>query len=104
MTNLSRAIDLFCKEWPEGSEVTHDSIVRAAAIGLNLEWFASLVLPPRVFADYKARRAALHADYEAKSAELYADYKAKRAALLIPALLNHFGELPASNAAKEGAM
>jgi hypothetical protein len=34
-----------------------------------------------LYADYKAKRAALYADYEAKCAALYADYKAKCAAL-----------------------
>ena len=112
--------DLFCAEWPEGCEATHDNLVRAAAMGLDMEWFAKCVLPEEVFADYeeksnalyaafrgksdplfadyKVRRAALHADYEAKSAELYADYEANFAPLLIPTLLKHFGELPAINA------
>ena len=111
--------DLFCAEWPEGCEATHDNLVRAAAIGLDMEWFAKCVLPPQVFADYeekcdalyaafrsksdplfadfKARRAALEADYEARRSALYADYEASFAPLLIPTLLNHCGELPASN-------
>ena len=111
--------DLFCKEWPGGCEATHDNLLRAAAIGLNLEWFAKRVLPPQVYdelqsqrdtlyADYAARRAALYDDYEAGrlfasyeelSAPLYGDYLSNRCALLIPALLNHFAALPAGNAA-----
>ena len=103
------AIDLFCKEWPEGGEVTHANLVRADAMGLSLEWFAKCVLPPQVYADYQAKRvttlyadyqryrSALYADYEARRSALYADYEASFAPLLIPTLLNHCGELPASN-------
>jgi len=82
MTTLSRAIGLFCKEWPEGSEVTQDSLARANAIGLDLDWFAKQALPPQVYAECQSRRAALYADYEAKRAALYADFKSKRAALM----------------------
>ena len=108
--------DLFCAEWPEGCEATHDNLVRAAAMGLDMEWFAKCVLPEEVFADYNSTCDALYAafrsksdplladylaksvpvycDFEAKSAELYADYEAKIAPLLIPTLLNHFAALP----------
>ena len=92
MTNLSRAIDLFCKEWPEGSEVTQDSLARADAIGLDLEWLALFGLPPqvydellaqraRLFADYRDKCAALPPDYLSKCAALYDDYEAGRAPL-----------------------
>ena len=118
-TACADAIDLFCKEWPDGCEVTYDNLVRADAIGLNLEWFAGCVLSPRVYADYEekcvplyadyeagraplfahfltkraalyARRGALEVDYRAKCAPLYEDYLSKCCALLIPILLNHF--------------
>ena len=82
MTNLSRAIDLFCAEWPEGSEVTQDSLARAAAIGLNLEWFAKRVLPPQVYDELQSQRDTLYADYAARRAALYADFKSKRDALM----------------------
>ena len=73
--------DLFCKEWPGGCEATHDNLLRAAAIGLNLEWFAWRVLPPQVCDDYEAQRAALFADYESCRAPLLADWSGKHAAL-----------------------
>ena len=76
------AIDLFCKEWPNGCEVTHDNLVRADAMGLSLEWFAQCVLPPQVYADYQAKRVTtLYADYQRYSSALYADYESCRAAL-----------------------
>ena len=83
------AIDLFCKEWPEGGEVTHANLLRAAAIGLDMEWFAKRVLPEEVYADYEGKCAALYADYETSCA------------LLIPILLNHFAALPAKQRRQE---
>ena len=72
-----KVIDLFCKEWPEGCEVTHDNLLRADAMGLKLGWFARCVMPEEVFAECQSRRAALFADYEASCAPLEADYLAK---------------------------
>jgi len=82
MTTLSHAIGLFCAEWPEGSEVTQDSLARADAIGLNLEWFAKRVLPPQVYDELQSQRDTLYADYAARRAALYADFKSKRDALM----------------------
>jgi len=81
MTTLSRAIDLFCAEWPEGSEVTHDSLARADAIGLDLEWLALFGLPPQVYDELLAQRARLFADYRDKCAALSGDFNPGRAAL-----------------------
>ena len=73
---------IFCAEWPNGCEVTHDNLLRAAAMGLDMEWFAKRVLPPKVYADYHAKRAAtLYADYQRYRSALYADYESCRAAL-----------------------
>ena len=93
------AIDLFCAEWPEGCEATHDNLVHADAIGLDMEWFAKRVLPPQVFAAYEDSRSALLADYRAKRDPLHADFLNKCAALIISTLLNHYDALPAINAA-----
>jgi len=114
------AIGLFCAEWPEGCEVTHDNLVRADALGLSLGWFARRVLPPQVYADYqakrvttlfadfKSKRSALYDDYKARCADflatrdaLYADYLVKRSALIISFLLNHFAALPAKQRRKK---
>jgi len=113
------AIGLFCAEWPEGCEVTHDNLVRADALGLSLGWFARRVLPPQVFAayedsrsallaDYRRYRSALYDDYKARCADflatrdaLYADYLVKRSALIISFLLNHFAALPAKQRRKK---
>ena len=76
------AINLFCAEWPEGCEVTHDNLVRADTIRLNLEWFAKRVLPSQVYDEFEDKRAALYAVYAAKSDALLAGYKAKRDVLM----------------------
>ena len=74
---------LFEKTWPDGAHVTKKGLVRAAKVGLNLEWFAERVLPRSLYADYQAKCAPMVADYLAKRAPLYADYRAKCDALLI---------------------
>ena len=81
MTTLSHAIDLFCKEWPEGCEVTHDSLARANALGLDLEWLALFGLPPQVYDELQSQRDTLYADYRDKCAALPPDYLSKCAAL-----------------------
>ena len=72
---------LFEKTWPDGAHVTKTSLVQAAKVGLNLQWFAERVLPRSLYADYRAKRAPLDADYQAKRDALYADYRAKCAPL-----------------------
>ena len=74
---------LFEKTWPDGAHVTKKALVRAAKVGLNLEWFAERVLPRSLVADYQAKCVVLNADYLAKCVALYADYLAKRDPLLI---------------------
>ena len=72
---------LFEKTWPDGAHVTKTSLVQAAKVGLNLQWFAERVLPRSLYADYRAKHDAMNADYRAKCDALYADYQAKRDAL-----------------------
>ena len=95
------AIVLFCKEWPEGCEVTHANLLRADTLGLSLEWFAKRVLPEEVYADYLAKGSVLYADYTDTRSALIANYLSNRSALLIPALLNHFAALPAKQRREE---
>ena len=57
---------LFEKTWPDGAHVTKKALVRAAKVGLNLEWFAECVLPCSLYADYRAQHDAMNADYRAK--------------------------------------
>ena len=72
---------LFEKTWPDGAHVTKKALVRAAKVGLNLEWFAEHVLPRSLDADYQAKRAPLDADYKAKCDPMDVDWLAKRASM-----------------------
>ena len=50
---------LFEKTWPDGAHVTKRALVRAAKVGLNLEWFTGRVLPRSLYAGYRAKCDAL---------------------------------------------
>jgi len=67
-------VETFADEWPNGVEVTGDSLRRAVDLGLDIDWWAV-----HAFADYRAKLAPIYADYRAKRAPIYADYEAKRA-------------------------
>ena len=83
-------VALFAEEWPEGAEVTLDTCLRAAQIGLDFGWAADNLLSAdgrRCFwaklvlidAEWEAKRNAIGTDWEAKSSLLVADWRAKRA-------------------------
>ncbi len=46
---------LFAKEWPEGAEVTLDTCLRAAQIGLDFGWAATALLPFERYYEYLNR-------------------------------------------------
>jgi hypothetical protein len=74
-------VEVFEAEWPKGCYPTEKNLLRAAKLGMSLDWFAENWLTPPLDADYRAKRAPLYADYRAKRALLYADYEAKVAPL-----------------------
>ncbi len=67
-------IEIFAREWPEGVEVTEEACLRAAELGLHLEWAASELLTPKLYAEYERRRDLLYDEYERQYKPLRANY------------------------------
>ena len=79
-------LDTFSDEWPDGAEITLDNCLRAAELGLNLDWLAENMFPARALEAYlqaiapaweafeKARATALEAFEQAKAAAFYKIY------------------------------
>lgn len=72
---------LFEKEWPEGGNITKDSLIRGAELGLDLEWFAREIVPGLFGDEYRAKRDLLDVKYCAERDTLYTEYRTKRGAL-----------------------
>ena len=62
-------VAIFAKEWPNGVTPSLEACHRAAAIGLNLYWFAVNMLNDTAWAAYEAACATAWAAYEAACAE-----------------------------------
>ena len=50
-------LDTFSEEWPDGAEVTLDNCLRAAELGLNLNWLAEKMFPARALEAYRQATA-----------------------------------------------
>ena len=50
-------VDIFAAEWPDGVEITEESLNRAVALSLNLDWLAERVLTAPAWAAYRAATA-----------------------------------------------
>ena len=74
-------VALFAAEWPDGVEVSEAVLLRAAEIGLDLDWWAQRVLSPPLLAEYERQRAPLWAEYERQCAPLGAEYERQCAPL-----------------------
>lgn len=66
----------FCTEWPEGAEVNITNLKRAAALGIDLVWFAEKILPRAVFSAYSLKTYPFLSTYRRKRELLYAEYDA----------------------------
>ena len=76
-----RQVADFEREWPEGAELTKENLLRAAALSLDLDWFAEEILPePAQSAFGEATAGAWQANTNGFSRELRAYNEALDAA------------------------
>ena len=54
----------FEAEWPDGVDLTEQSIGRAREMGMDLGWFAANALPATALAEYQRECAPAWAEYE----------------------------------------
>ena len=52
-------VAVFRREWPDGCEVTEATLLRAAQLGLDLNWFARRFLPGSLWEEYERQLAPL---------------------------------------------
>jgi len=75
-------LDTFSDEWPDGAEITLDNCLRAAELGLDLDWLAEKMFPARALEAYlQATAPALEAYEQAKAQALEAYRQARATAL-----------------------
>jgi len=66
-------LDTFSDEWPDGAEITLDNCLRAAELGLDLDWLAEKMFPaPALEAYLQATAPALEAFEKATAPALEA--------------------------------
>ncbi len=56
-------VELFTKEWPDGAELTRDNLLRAADLGLDVDWLAEEILGDRYWDELWERLHEHHARY-----------------------------------------
>ena len=66
-------VRIFTKEWPEGGEVTVDTLKRAVALDLDLEWFVKALRVP-TGAEEKQVRTDAWTQYNRAVADAWATY------------------------------
>lgn len=57
---------VFGKKWPNGTNITEDTLTCALELGLNLDWFAKHVLPDTIYSSYRNKRDKLYSRFESK--------------------------------------
>ena len=50
-------LDTFSEEWPDGAEVTLDNCLRAAELGLDLDWLAEKMFSAPAWEAYEQAKA-----------------------------------------------
>ena len=65
--------DLAALHFGRSAPLTRQTLLEAAALGLDMEWLARHLLTPALLATYEAGVASLWATYEAGRAPLLAD-------------------------------
>lgn len=81
--------DMFCEEWPNGAGVSKANLDKAAALGMNIGWFARNILPKVVFDECNEKHYPLLNELERNSkipceqyclrrSEYYAEFSARR--------------------------
>ena len=57
-------VAVFLAEWPDGTDVTEASIMRARSLGLDVDWFTCRFLPAPAFAEYLQATNPAFAEYQ----------------------------------------
>ncbi len=70
-----RATQKVTDEWPAGAAVTRANLLRAAALGLDLDWLARRVLAAPASAEYERAMAPAWAEYERAMAPAREEYE-----------------------------
>src|SRR3990167_784120 len=98
-----KQLDTFSDEWPDGAEITLDNCLRAAELGLDLDWLAKKMFPAPAWEAYlQATAPALEAYERAKAPAWEAFEKARATALeayeqaIAPAFYKIYDEIPFS--------
>jgi hypothetical protein len=67
----SEQVEVFAKEWPDGIEVTQDSVDRAVELDLDIGWLAVTILPTGIWTLYQARSMPHWREYTRKLESIY---------------------------------
>ena len=72
-------VDIFRCEWGEGEiEITRARLIRAAELGLDLDWLAKMVLTAPIDAKWRAERVQIDAKWDAERDPIDAKWDAER--------------------------
>lgn len=71
-------VALFARVFPQGMEVSEDSVLRAYDAGLVVGWAAEKLLPAAALAEFAAAAGAAWAKYDAAAAAAWATRTAAR--------------------------
>ena len=68
-------LDTFSDEWPDGAEITLDNCLRAAELGLDLDWLAEKMFPAPALEAYEKATAPAFEAYEKARATAWEAYR-----------------------------
>lgn len=71
----SQQVDAFSAEWPNGAEMTEKNCLKAAELGLDIDWVAYKFLSAPLFEEYRRRSTPFTEEYEEQSDALWEGYK-----------------------------
>ena len=73
---------VFAREWPDGCEVSTETVARAIALGMDIGWAAAHLLPSPAWRAYDEARATALRAYEEATAPALRAYEEARATAL----------------------
>ena len=79
-------VQTFAREWPDGAEVTPESVARAVELKLDIDWLACRVLKGKALAEYERVADAALDEYERVTAPALDEYERVRAAAFLEAV------------------
>jgi hypothetical protein len=67
-------LDAFCAEWSDGCEVTEETVARAVALGLDIDWAAQTLLCAPAREEYERIRDLAWEEYERVTVPAWKEY------------------------------